>query len=64
VITAVGFEVAVSCPSALRPMTWTRSLKPESPCRATYVLSLALEILVQSDASGAPAPSQRYQRYS
>lgn len=63
-MTSVGFEVDVAEPSSLVAVTRTRSRKPASACRATYVLSAAFVMRVQLDASGAPRPSQRNHRYA
>jgi hypothetical protein len=60
--TSVGFEVARADPSGLDATTWERMRNPASACLRTYVLSAALEMRRQSDASGAPGPVQRNQR--
>jgi len=62
VTTFVGFDVAFAEPSALLATTWLRMRKPASAWRSVYELAAAFEIRPQSDASGAPAPSQRNQR--
>src|SRR5919197_463836 len=63
-MTSVGFEVALAEPSAFVAITRERRRKPASACRRTYALSVAFEIRAQSEASGAPRPSHRNQRYS
>src|SRR5262245_2413682 len=54
--TLVGLDVDVACPSAFVAVTCDRILNPASAGRRTYVLSLALEMRMQSDASGRPRP--------
>ena len=50
----VGFDVARAEPSTFWATTCDLIRNPASASRRTYVLSAALEIRRQSDASGAP----------
>ena len=59
----VGLDVARAEPSTFFATTCDLMRKPASASRRTYVLSAAFVIRRQSDASGAPRPSQRNQRY-
>jgi hypothetical protein len=61
----VGFDAALSEPSAFVAVTRTRSLRPTSPLRTWYVLSSAPSMGAQFEPSGAPPLlGHRSQRYA
>ena len=57
VMTAVGADVSVSSPIALRAVTRTRSVLPTSACLATYVLAVAPLIDEHLRRSSVAAPA-------